>query len=129
MAEDDTAAGGSDDVVVLGGETAAAMAAEQRHVPAGPSPIASIDYPDGSGDLWRWVERPQDGAVSAFIRSYTAADKPSRAVMRAGLTMHDLYSVLLFAQRRAFAAMRPGDSQAAVEAFDAASAIDLERVD
>src|SRR5215470_11154775 len=109
MAEDN-AAGGSDDVVVLGGEMTAAMAAEQRHVPAGPSPIAGIDYPDGSGDLWRWVERPQDEAVSAFIRSYTAAGEPSQAVMRASLTMHDLYTVLRFAQRRAFAAMRTGDS-------------------
>jgi hypothetical protein len=80
MAEDGTVGGGSlDDVVVLGTEMAAAMETERRHVPAGPSPIADLDYPEGSGDLWRWVERPQDAALSAFIRSYTGGDEPSRA--------------------------------------------------
>lgn len=129
MVEDKTFDGGSDEVVVLGREMATAMAAEQRHVPAGPSPIADIDYPEGSGDMWRWVERPQDAAMSAFIGTYAAADEPGRAVTRASLSMDDLYTVLLFARRRAFAAIRSGDRHAVVEAFDALSAIDIERVD
>jgi hypothetical protein len=130
MVEDGTVDSGSDGVVVLGGELAAAEAAEQRHVPPGPSPIAGVDYPDESGDLWRpWVERPEDSAMSVFVGSYAAAGEPDRVVTRACLTMDDLYTVLLFARRRALAAIRTGDPHAAVEAFDALSAIDIERVD
>lgn len=79
--------------------------------------------------MWRWVERPQDSALSAFVRAYCAADRPSWAVTRACLSMDDLYTVLLFAKRRAFAAIRTGESRAVVESFDAVSAIDVERVD
>jgi hypothetical protein len=43
--------------------------------------------------------------------------------------MDDLYTVLLFAERRALAAIRTGDPRAVVDAFDAVSAIDIERVD
>jgi hypothetical protein len=49
--------------------------------------------------------------------------------MRAGLTMDDLYTVLRYADRRAFAAIRSGDGHAVGDAFDAVSAIDVERVD
>jgi hypothetical protein len=129
MVEDDRVDGGSDPVV-LGRELAAARATEDRHVPPGPSPIADIDYPAGSGNLWRrWVELPQDAAMSVFIGGYAAAAEPDRVVTRASLTMDDLYTVLLFAERRAFAAIHTGDPAAAVEAFDALSAIDTERVD
>ncbi len=121
--------GDGDGVVVLGAELAAARKAERRRVPVGPSPLADVDYPAGSGDLWRWAERSQDGAVAAFVAAYRAADEGDRAAIRASLTMDNLYTVLLFARRRAFAAIRARDPQAVVEAFDALSAIDLERVD
>jgi hypothetical protein len=129
MVEDDEPGARSDNVVMLGREMAAALATERAHVPTGPSPIADVDYPQGSADLWRWVERAQDAAMSAFIGTYVAATEPDRAMTRASLTMADLYTVLLFARRRAFAAIRTGDPRAAVEAFDAVSAVDIARVD
>ncbi|GAA4697295.1 hypothetical protein [Phytohabitans rumicis] len=119
----------SDQVVVLGGEMAAAAAAERRHTPTGPSPIAGIRYPVGSGDLWRWVDRPEDAAVSAFVGEYTGSDVQGQAALRANLSMGDLYTVLLFARRRAFWAIRTADPGAVVDAFDALSAVDIERVD
>ena len=120
---------GSDQLLVLGREMAEARAAERQHVPPGSSPLAGVDYPEGAADLWRWVDCPQDAVMSAFVDRYAAADAPARAVLRASLTMDDLYTVLLFANRRAFAAIRTGDTGAAVEAVDAISTIDIERVD
>jgi hypothetical protein len=120
---------GPEDVAVLSREVAAALAAERRHASAGPSPIAGVTYPVGSGDLWRWVDRPADAVLSAFVAGYVTAGEQSRARMRASLTMDDLYTVLLFAQRSGFAAIRTGDARLAGEAFDALSTIDVERVD
>lgn len=107
--QDDEAFDSPEDVVVLGSQMAAAVAAEQRHLRPGPSPIAHVAYPAGSADMWRWVDRPEDEAMSACIRSYAAADEPDRATIRASLTMDDLHTVLLFARRRAFAAIRTSD--------------------
>jgi hypothetical protein len=118
-----------DDVVMLGTEMAAAIAAERAHVAPGQSPIAGVQYPDGAGGMWRWVECPQDAGMAAFVDGYAAADDQGRAVARASLTMDDLYTVLLFARRRSFAAIRTGDPHAAVAAFDALSVIDIRRVD
>jgi hypothetical protein len=129
MAQDEGFADDSDNVVVLGTELAAATAAQRRHVPPGPSPIAGVAYPEGSADLWRWVDRPEDGALAAFLATYVATDRPDQTVTRANLTMDDLYTLLLFAKRCALAAIRTGDQRAARQAFDALSAIDIERVD
>jgi hypothetical protein len=119
----------SDEPVVLGAELAAARAAQRRHVPAGPSPLAGVAYPPGSGELWRWVERDEDATVAEFLRSYAAAGGPARVAARSSLDMDDLYTLLLFARRRALAALRTGDAGAVGDAFDALSAIDVERVD
>jgi hypothetical protein len=116
-------------VTVLGTELAAAAAAERRRVPTGPSPIAHVRYPPRAGDLWRWVEQPADATMSEFVSAYAAADGQSQGRTRASLTMRDLYTLLLFARRRGFAAIRTGDPAAAAEAYDALSAIDIERVD
>jgi hypothetical protein len=43
--------------------------------------------------------------------------------------MADLYTVMLFARRRAFAAIRSADRDAVIEAFNALAAIDVKRVD
>jgi hypothetical protein len=119
----------SDQWPVLGREMAEARAVERQHVPPSSSPLAGVNYMEGAADLWRWVECPQDAVLSAFVDSYAAADAPARAVLRASMTMDDLYTVLLFAKRRAFAAIRTGDTGAAVDAMDAISTIDIDRVD
>jgi hypothetical protein len=129
VADSDGFDGDNDRPLVLGGELASAIRAEQSHVQPEPSPIADVDYPEGADDLWRWVDCPQDEMLSAFVGSHAAADGPARARIRASLTMDDLYTVLLFARRRAFAAIRTGAPRAVVDAFDAVSAIDIERVD
>lgn len=129
MADSDGFDGSEDRPFVLGGELAAAIRAEESHVPPGPSPIADVDYPGEASDLWRWIDCPQDDMLSAFVGSYAAADEQAQARIRASLTMDDLYTVLLFASRRALAAIRTGDPGAVVDAFDAVSAIDIERVD
>ena len=120
---------GSDQWAVLGREMAEAQAVEGQHVPPSSSPLAGVNYMEGAADLWRWADCPQDAVLSAFVDSYAAADAPARAVLRASMTMDDQYTVLLFAKRRAFAAIRTGDTGAAVEAMDAISTIDIDRVD
>jgi hypothetical protein len=119
----------NDQPIVLGSELAEAARVERDHVPPGPSPIAGVRYDEPAAVLWRWVDSPEDDAVSEFVRAYVAADDSTRARMRASLRMDDLYTVLLFARRRALAAMRAGDPHDVVAAFDAVSAIDVERVD
>jgi hypothetical protein len=120
---------GSDQWAVLGREMAEARAVEEQHVLPSSSPLAGVDYPEAAADLWRWADCPQDAVMSAFVDSYAAADARARAVLRASMTMDDLYTVLLFAKRRAFAAIRTGDTGAVVDAMDAISTIDIDRVD
>jgi hypothetical protein len=118
-----------DEIVVIGRQLAAAQAADQRHTRPGPSPIAGIDYPPGAAEQWRWVDCSEDNDMSAFVRSYVDADEMARRSMRDCLGLDDLYTVLLFARRKAFAAIRTGDPAAASEAFDALSAVTPDRVD
>lgn len=58
-----------------------------------------------------------------------SADAAAQSILRASLSMDDLYTMLLFARRRAFAVIRTRDPGRAVEAFDAASIVDPDRVD
>lgn len=117
------------EIVVIGRQLAAAQAADQRHARPGPSPIAGIDYPAGAAEQWRWLDCREDDHMSAFVRSYVDADEAVRRTMRDCLGMDDLYTVLLFARRKAFAAIRTEDPAHAVEAFDALSAVTPDRVD
>lgn len=121
-------AGMSDDVF-LGMELAVArMADELRRVTVGgPSPLRDTGYPDAAAVLWRWVDAPQDAVVWAFVRAY--ASVPDRRLVRASLTTDDLYTLITFARRCVLAALRNEDPGAAEAAFDALSAVDLERVD
>jgi hypothetical protein len=115
--------------VFLGMELAVARVAEELHrvTAAGPSPLRDTAYPDAAAVLWRWVDAPQDAPVWAFVRAYT--EVPDRARVRASLTTDDFYTLITFARRCVLAALRNEDPGAVEAAFDALSAIDLDRVD
>jgi hypothetical protein len=85
-------------------------------------------YPARASYVWRWIDCPADALVSAFVATFVRADEATRREMRAGLDPADLVTMAVFAQRRAFAAIRSVDAGAAIEAFDALSVIDLDRV-
>lgn len=121
-------AGVTDDVF-LGMELAVARVADELHrvTAAGPSPLRDVSYPAAAGVLWRWVDATQDAAVWAFVRAYTM--EADRARVRSSLTMDDFYTLMTFARRCVLAALRNEDPGAVEAAFDALSAIDIERVD
>lgn len=118
----------SDDVF-LDMELAVARVAEELHrvTASGPSPLRDVHYPSAANALWRWVDAQEDADVWAFVRAYTAVDDYAR--VRSSLTMDDFYTIMTFARRCVLAALRNEDPGAAEAAFDALSAIDLERVD
>jgi hypothetical protein len=105
-------------VVVLGTELAAARAAQERHVPPGPSPLGGVAYERAAHLLWRWVDSAADATVAAFVHRFVAAAPDEQAVLRARLTMDDFYALMCFARRRAFAAIRTGDGALLTDTFD-----------
>lgn len=117
------------DDIFLGMELAVARVAEELHrvTASGPSPLRDVEYPSAAGVLWRWVDAHQDAAVWTFIRAY--AGSVDRARVRSSLTMEDFYTLITFARRCVLATLRNEDPGAAEAAFDALSAIDVERVD
>lgn len=117
------------DDIFLGMELAVARVADELHrvTASGPSPLRDVEYPSAAGALWRWVDAHQDAAVWTFVRAYTGM--VDRARVRASLTMEDFGTLLTFARRCVLATLRNEDPGAAEAAFDALSAIDVERVD
>ncbi|HEX6360908.1 hypothetical protein [Actinophytocola sp.] len=117
------------DDVFLGMELAVARVSEELHraTASGPSPLRGVAYPRGADLLWKWVDAQEDAEVWTFVRAYTGVDDHAR--VRAGLTMDDFHTLLTFARRCVLAALRNEDPGAAEAAFDALSAIDVERVD
>lgn len=117
--------------VALGGELAAASAAEERRRADGPepSPLEDVRYAEDAVDLWRWVDAPQDVAVSTFVTAYAGLDPAQRAPVRASLAMDDFYTLLTFARRHVLLALRARDGDEVRAALDALAAIELERVD
>lgn len=117
------------DDVFLGMQLAVARVSEELHraTASGPSPLRDVAYPRRAGVLWRWVDALEDAEVWAFVRAYTGIDDGAR--VRASLTMADFHTLMTFARRCVLAALRNEDPGAAEVAFDALSAIDVERVD
>jgi hypothetical protein len=110
-------------------ELAVARVAEELHrvTASGPSPLRNVAYPGAAAVLWRWVDATQDADVWTFVRAYTETADLAR--VRSSLTMDDFYTLMTFARRCVLAALRNEDPGAAEAAFDALSAIDVERVD
>lgn len=91
--------------------------------------LRGVGYPAAANRLWRWVDAPADAPVSAFVAGYVSADAAHRSALRAGLSPDGLTTLLTFARRRAFAALRTHRAAEALAAFDALSAIALDRID
>lgn len=100
---------------------------EPAHVPPGPSPLAGVSYPATATELWRWTDTPQDDQVASFLTSYEQS--PNHSHTRAHLTMDDFYTLITFARRSALAALRTRNPAHVSAAFNALSAIDVERID
>lgn len=118
----------SDDVF-LGLELEVARVSEElrRATASGPSPLADVVYPAEATVVWRWVDAQEDAEVWAFVRAYSGFADSAR--VRSSLTMDDFYTLMTFARRCVLAALRNEDPGAVEAAFDALSAIDIERVD
>ncbi|HEX6361118.1 hypothetical protein [Actinophytocola sp.] len=91
------------------------------------SPLRDIAYDRSAAALWRWVDAPQDAALTAFVEEYGKADDP--AAVRSRLTPGDFYTLMTFARRCVLAALRTSAPALARTAFEALSAIELDRID
>jgi hypothetical protein len=89
--------------------------------------LRDIVYDRSATALWRWVEAPQDAELTAFVDEYVRAADP--ATVRQRLTTADCYTLITFARRCVLAALRTSSPDAARAAFDALSAIELDRID
>jgi hypothetical protein len=117
------------DAKVLVGEYVGGQASQELSRAAGPSPLDGAKYAPEAVELWRWTESATDDTIGAFVRFFVQAERPERAHLTSCLTMDDLYQVLTYARRRALVAIRTGESTPLVDAFDALSAMDVERID
>jgi hypothetical protein len=74
---------------------------------------------------WRWIDREEDGVVSAFVATFAAAEPTAQHRLRSRLDESGEATLETFAARRAFAAIRMADADAATHAFDALSVLDV----
>jgi hypothetical protein len=116
---------------VLGAQLAAAgeREAEHRRTHSGESPLQDVSYREDEFRLWRWVDAPADSSVARFVERYRALTADDRTTTRARLRQQDFYTLIMFAKRTALAAVRTGDGALVPSAYDALSAIELDRVD
>ena len=118
---------------VLGTQLAAAQAEEAKVRAAHPelaSPLsAQYDFWAGETDLARLVHSPVDGEVRSLVREFVGLDDQGRALMRASLTIENLYTILQFCRRAAVASLRERDADLACSALHSVALIDVERVD
>ncbi|MBE1485504.1 hypothetical protein [Plantactinospora soyae] len=97
--------------------------------PVAESPLWGVDYDPAAECLWRWVDAPADATVSTIVTGYAGLAAEARHALRSRLCPDDLYTLATFARRRAFAAIRTGVPAEVRVAFDALSAIELNRID
>jgi hypothetical protein len=69
------------------------------------------------------VEDPADEPTAEFVASFAQGDRPSREAIRARVTAEDQATLLVFAQRFAFAALRRNDPALVTAAATAASLV------
>ena len=116
-------------LVVLGQEMAAARAAEEKHIPSGPSPLASHRYAPEHHDLVDFVDSPLDGLIRSLAAGYRLASGSERQLIRDSLTQRDLYAIFAFARRAALTSIRSSNSDAVRSAVVALAAVDVDRTD
>jgi hypothetical protein len=69
----------------------------------------TAEYGPRAGDRWRWVADPADDVVGAFVAGLLRLDPTEFARVRASLSVKDRNTLLMYAQRSAFAALRGED--------------------
>ena len=125
----------SDEGFTIGQEMADARAADEDHRrrtkdPAA-SPLEGVRYSADAGEhnLLSYVPSALDATVAAFVDEYVNATDADRSGLRSRLGMDDFYTLIAFGRRACVAALRSGDPSIARRALDAASMIDMERLD
>jgi hypothetical protein len=69
----------------------------------------AAEYGPQAGDRWRWFDDPADDTVRAFVARLLRLDPSEFAQARASLSVKDRSTLLMYAQRTAFAALRRED--------------------
>src|SRR5947207_3138679 len=80
-------------------------------------------------DLARFGETPADGVIATFVRATAVLEAMDRAALRSGLTPDETYLLLCIARRRAAAALRQRELALALEAIQALTLVDREKID
>lgn len=120
----------SKDVVVLGAQLAAAQAREDARLARGdaaPSPMPAEAYDDAG--LLHVAALPLDGELRALTERFAAAGESERASVPHSLSMDDLYTLIVFAQRCAVFALRARDASWIATGARAIEMIDVDRID
>jgi len=90
--------------------------------------VLGVTYHLGAADLWRWVDAPQDDVVGEFVARFAGLDPRGREQSRARLGQPDMATLVTYGQRCTLAGLRHRDLAKVVRAFDALSAIALDRL-
>jgi hypothetical protein len=83
----------------------------------------TADYGPRAGDRWRWVDDPADDAVGVFVAGLLRLDPSEFAQARASLSVKDRSTLLMYAQRTAFAALRREDPSLVLSSVAAMSLV------
>jgi hypothetical protein len=92
------------------------------------SALAAVKYSPRAGDLVRFSDEDADKIVAEFV-SRTSHSEPTRKTVREQLTGDENYLLLLFARRRAVAAVRREALELAYDAIDALTLVETPRID
>lgn len=117
---------------VIGTQIASARAPQQRHDEANghlTSPLFDFRYTGLESRTWRWIEAPVDRSIETQVEKFAGSADVARDALRDELSMDDFYTLLTFARRSAYDALRSGEIGQIEPAFNALAMISLERID
>lgn len=89
----------------------------------GDSLVLRARYGPRAQDMWRWVDDPADEAVTAFVAQWLRLGPAERARTRRSLSEEDQGTLLAYAQRSVFAALRREDPALVPDAVAAMSLV------
>jgi hypothetical protein len=94
-----------------------------------PSPLAGVRYGERALDLVRFADDPLDDTIARVVNDAAHFTNPRREAVRAAINEEDAHTLLLFARRRAVAALRTRLLPLAVEAVRGLTLVTRSRID
>jgi hypothetical protein len=92
-------------------------------------PAEGYNFWRGETSLLRPVPLPLDATLSRLCRQFAESDEPTRARVRASISMGEFYTLLLFGKRAAAFAIRERTATWVTDGLTAVAMIEVERVD